>query len=147
MFFPSLTLKILGAGGEGGGVNLNRPREREKEGESKVVQKIWRFFSSIITSFISFFDLVPNKLMTLVYNTWCQHFYLNLQLTLTLYGPGFWGAPQDRGGLIQPPPQYLGLYLSVANKTWQIYKTNQNKVIDIKKIMLTLQNVADVIKN
>ena len=45
------------------------------------------------------------------------------------------------GGLIQPPPsppQYLGLYLSVANKTWKIYKTNQNKVIDIKK------NYADI---
>ena len=45
------------------------------------------------------------------------------------------------GGLIQTPPplaQYLGLYLSVANKTWEIYKTNQNKVIDIKKNMLTL---------
>ena len=27
----------------------------------------------------------------------------------------------------------LGLYLSVANKSWQIYKTNKNKVIDIKK--------------
>ena len=39
--------------------------------------------------------------------------------------------------LIQPPPpppsQCLGLYLSVANKTCQIYETNQNKVIDIKK--------------
>ena len=43
--------------------------------------------------------------------------------------------------------QYLGLNFSVANKTWQIYKANQNKVIDKKKIMLTLQNVADVIKN
>ena len=51
------------------------------------------------------------------------------------------------GGTDSAPPQYLGLYLSVANKTWQIYKTNQNKVIDIKRIMLTLQNVADVIKN
>ena len=51
------------------------------------------------------------------------------------------------GGADLAPPQYLKLYLSVANKTWQIYKTNQNKVIDIKKIMLTLQNVADVIKN
>ena len=57
------------------------------------------------------------------------------------------GAPPPQD-LIQPsPPQYIGLYLSVANKTWQIYKTNQNKVIDIKRIMLTLQNVADVIKN
>ena len=70
---------------------------------------------------------------------------------LTLYGPGFWGAPQDpgRGGGAADsasPPQYLGLYLSVANKSWQIYKTNQNKVID-RKIMLTLQNVADVIKS
>ena len=44
-------------------------------------------------------------------------------------------------------PRYLGLYLSVGNKTCQIYKANQNKVIDIKKIRLTLQNVADVIKN
>ena len=35
--------------------------------------------------------------------------------------------------LIQPPSQCLGLYLSVANKTCQIYETNQNKVIDIKK--------------
>ena len=51
------------------------------------------------------------------------------------------------GGADSVPPQYLGLHLSVANKTWQIYKTNQNKAIDIKKIMLTLQNVADVIKN
>ena len=67
-------------------------------------------------------------------------------VSLTLYGPGFWAAPQDRGA-DSVPPQYLGLYLSVANKTWQIYKGNQNKVIDIKKIMLALQNVADVIKN
>ena len=51
------------------------------------------------------------------------------------------------GGADSPPSQYLGLYLSVANKTWQIYKANQNKVFDIKKIMLTLQNVAEVIKN
>ena len=69
------------------------------------------------------------------------------QLILTLYGPGFWGAPQDRGGGCPAPPQYLRLYLSVANKTWKVYKTNQNKVIDIKKIMLALQNVADIIKN
>ena len=51
------------------------------------------------------------------------------------------------GGLIQPPSQCLGLYLSVANKTCQIYEKKQNKVIDINKNMLTLQNVADVIKN
>ena len=51
------------------------------------------------------------------------------------------------GGGCPAPPQYLRLYLSVANKTWKVYKTNQNKVIDIKKIMLALQNVADVIKN
>ena len=55
----------------------------------------------------------------------------------------FEGLLRTGGGLIQ----YLGLYLSVANKTWQIYKKKQNKVIDIKKIMLTLQNIADVIKN
>ena len=51
------------------------------------------------------------------------------------------------GGADSVPRQYLGLYLSVANKTRQIYKTNQNKVIDINKIMLTLQNVVDVIRN
>ena len=38
------------------------------------------------------------------------------------------------GGADSALSQYLGLYLSVANKTWQIYKTNQNKVIDIKKL-------------
>ena len=59
----------------------------------------------------------------------------------------FKGLLRTGEGLIQAHPQYLGLYLSVANKTLQIYKKNQNKVIDIKKIMLTLQNVADVIKN
>ena len=65
---------------------------------------------------------------------------------LNLYGLGFLrGSSGPRGG--GWPPQYLGLYLSVANKTRQIYKTNQNKVIDIKKVMLTLQNIADVIKN
>ena len=52
-----------------------------------------------------------------------------------------------KGGILRDIKGYLGVYLSVANKIWQIYKTNQNKVIDIKKIMLTLQNVADVIKN
>ena len=57
------------------------------------------------------------------------------------------GGPPPQDLIQPPPPQYIGLYLSVANKTWQIYKTNQNKVIDIKRIMLTLQNVADVIKN
>ena len=51
------------------------------------------------------------------------------------------------GGADLGPPQYLRLYLSVANKTWQIYKTNPKNVIDLKEIMLTLQNVADVIKN
>ena len=56
-------------------------------------------------------------------------------------------GPGKGGGVDSAPLQYLGLYLSVGNKTWQIYRTNQNKVIDIKKIMLTLQNVADVIKN
>ena len=30
--------------------------------------------------------------------------------------------------------KYIRLYFSAANKTWQIYKTNQNKVIDIKKL-------------
>ena len=70
-----------------------------------------------------------------------------MYIDLTLYGPGFWGAPEDWGVGWFSPPQYLELYLSVANKTWQIYKANQNKVIDKKKIMLTLQNVADVIKN
>ena len=51
------------------------------------------------------------------------------------------------GGADSVPRQYLGLYLSAANKTRQIYKTNQNKVIDINRIMLTLQNVVDVIRN
>ena len=48
----------------------------------------------------------------------------------------FEGLLSTRGGGADsgpPPSQYLGLYLSVANKTWQLYKTNQNKVIDIKK--------------
>ena len=60
---------------------------------------------------------------------------------------GFEGLLRTGGGAAPPPRQYLRLYLSVANKTWKVYKTNQNKVIDIKKIMLALQNVADVIKN
>ena len=59
----------------------------------------------------------------------------------------FEGLLRTGEGADSAPLQYLGLYLSVANNTWQIYKTNQNKVIDIKKLMLTLQNVADIIKN
>ena len=46
----------------------------------------------------------------------------------------FEGLLRTGGGTDSAPPQYLGLYLPVANKTWQIYKTNQNKVIDIKKL-------------
>ena len=42
-------------------------------------------------------------------------------------------VPEGEADSGPPPSQYLGLYLSVANKTWQLYKTNQNKVIDIKK--------------
>ena len=35
------------------------------------------------------------------------------------------GSSGPGGGVdLAPPPQYLGLYLSVANQTWQIYKTN-----------------------
>ena len=41
---------------------------------------------------------------------------------------------QGGGGSDSAARQYLGLHLSVVNKTWQIYKTNQNKVIDLKKL-------------
>ena len=46
---------------------------------------------------------------------------------------GLLSTPISRANLAPPPSQCLGLYLSVANKTCQIYETNQNKVIDIKK--------------
>ena len=44
----------------------------------QVVQKTWRFSSSILANFIKFLDfwdfLVANKLMTSAHNRWYQHF-------------------------------------------------------------------------
>ena len=60
----------------------------------------------------------------------------------------FEGLLRTGGGGVSPPLLNISGYTCLLpKKTWQIYKTNQNKVIDIKKIMLILQNVADVIKN
>ena len=76
-----------------------RERERERESEalffvtlhlwsyifpenfieiSQIIQKIWTFYSSILTVFVNYFvfyiSFSQKKLMMSSYNRWCQHF-------------------------------------------------------------------------
>ena len=84
-------------------------------------------------------ELFKDKI--LVYISFLWHIHHENRPIFSAFNP-IWtglleGSSGPGGGWFSPtphPPQYLGLYLSFANKTWQLYKTNQNKVIDIKKL-------------